>query len=177
MRFEEAKAKADVTEAIADLKMKLKASLPGREQADKAFRELFYAPSLRLNQAQKLRARKIFITYVLMAFAKADKLMPAGQDLRSWTIEHIKPQALGSDDYRDPVYSIGNLTLLTDALNNELGDAPLPAKLSALRKGNAFFDPELATWVSTGIDAPSDEQISKRASALAQDALDRVWSL
>ena len=95
VRFEEAKAKADVTEAIADLKMKLKASLPGREQADKAFRELFYAPSLRLNQAQKLRARKIFITYVLMAFAKADKLMPAGQDLRSWTIEHIKPQALG----------------------------------------------------------------------------------
>jgi hypothetical protein len=177
VRLEAAKSRADVAEAIADLKVKLQASLPAREQSEKAFRQLFYAPALRLTQAQKPRARKMFVTYVLMAFAKAEKLMPAGQNLATWSIEHIKPQTLGSDNYRDPVYSIGNLTLLTSALNSTLGDAHLPQKMDALQKGNAFFDSELASWASGGVVVPSDEQITKRSSVLAADALDRVWSL
>jgi hypothetical protein len=177
VRFEEAKTKSEATEAINDLRDKLRASLPARERAEKAFRELFYAPAIRLNQMQKLRSRKIFIIYVLMAFAKADKLMPPGQNLASWSIEHIKPQALGGGDFRDPVYSIGNLTLLTRGLNSSLGDAPLPRKLEILRNGNAFFDSELVKWADSELAVPSDAQISERASALAMDALDRVWSL
>jgi hypothetical protein len=177
VRLEAAKSNAEVAEAIADLKVKLRASLPARERAEEAFRQLFYAPSLQLTQAQKIRARKMFVAYVLMAFAKVEKLMPAGQNLASWSIEHIKPQALGTEDHRDPVYSIGNLTLLTNALNSSLGDAPLPKKIEALRVGNAYFDPELESWANSGVAVPSDAQISERSGFLASEALKRVWSL
>lgn len=177
VRLESAETRSEVADAIADLKAKLSASLPDRVLALKAFKELFYAPSLHLTQAQKLRARKIFVAYVLMAFAKSEKLIPAGQNLATWSIEHIKPQATATDDFRDPVYSIGNLTLLTSALNSELGDAPLPRKVDALRRGSAYFDAELAAWADSNTEIPSDAQIVNRADLLANQALDRVWYL
>jgi hypothetical protein len=177
VRLEAASSKAEVAAAIADFKSKLQASLPARQRTEEAFRLLFYAPSLRLNQAQKIRARKVFVAYVLMAFAKAEKLLPAGQNLSSWSIEHIKPQSMGADSHKDPVYSIGNLTLLTTALNSDLGNASLPNKLGALEKGNAYFDSELESWAKSGANFPSDAQIAARAKLLAVDALDRVWRL
>jgi hypothetical protein len=177
VRLEAASTKAEVADAIADFKSRLQASLPARQRAEEAFRQLFYAPSLRLTQAQKIRARKLFIAYVLMAFAKTEKLLPAGQNLASWSIEHIKPQFMGTDNHKDPVYSIGNLTLLTSALNSELGNASLAKKIGSLRKGNAYFDAELESWASSGAEFPSDVQIAARANLLAADALDRIWKL
>ncbi|MFJ4713154.1 DUF262 domain-containing protein [Streptomyces sp. NPDC088785] len=177
VRLEEAKSTREVADAIADLKDKLRASLPDRASAHRAFCNLFYAPSLQLNQKQKIRSRKIFIAYVLMSFAKAADSLPAGQDLKAWSIEHIKPQSSAERDYRDPVYSIGNLTLLTARLNSSLGDAPLPSKVEELKKGRAYFDAELESWEKSGADSPSDAQIEGRSRLLADDALDRVWSL
>jgi hypothetical protein len=177
VRLEAATTRAQVSEAIADLKARLHTSLPARERADVAFRRLFYAPSLQLNQAQKIRARKIFIAYVLMAFAKTEMLVPAGQNLTSWTIEHIKPQAMGTNDSQDLVYSIGNLTLLTSEFNNSLGDLKLSAKIEALRKANVYLDSELQSWAEGESEVPSGEQIRQRSARLAADALDRVWSL
>jgi hypothetical protein len=173
----DANSPAAVAEAIDDLRAKLRTSLPSKARAEVAFSQLFYAPSLQLTQAQKIRARKIFIAYVLMAFAKKNKLMPAGQNLASWSIEHIKPQAAASADHSDPVYSIGNLTLLTATLNSDLGDAALPQKLTMLRRGNAYFDQELDSWASSQVETPSDEQIADRSIALAREALEDVWSL
>jgi hypothetical protein len=177
VRLEGATSARDVAAAIEDLREKLRASLPDRARAHQAFCSLFYAPLLQLNQAQKLRARKIFIAYVLMSFAKLERLLPAGQNLTTWSIEHIKPQSTASADYRDPVYSIGNLTLLTDRLNSSLGDAPLSSKVKELKKGRAYFDSELAAWEASGVDSPTDAQIEARSRFLANDALDRVWKL
>lgn len=177
VRLEKAMTKAEVVDAIADFGDKLRASLPARTAAEKAFEELFYAPGLRLTQAQKIRGRKIFISYVLMSFAKRKGLLPPGQSLSSWSIEHIKPQSFATEDYRDPTYSIGNLTLLTEALNSSLGDSDLQAKMAALRKGSAYFDADLESWASSGVLVPSGDQIVRRSSALAAEALDSVWSL
>ncbi|MBW5251124.1 DUF262 domain-containing protein [Streptomyces sp. P01-B04] len=177
VRLEGAKSSADVALAIKDLKEKLRTSLPDHSRSFQAFCSLFYAPSLQLNQAQKLRSRKIFIAYVLMSFAKLEGLLPAGQNLATWSIEHIKPQSLASTNHRDSVYSIGNLTLLTTRLNSSLGDAPLASKAGALRKGRAFFDAELDTWEASPEAFPSDTQIEARSRFLAADALARVWKL
>jgi hypothetical protein len=177
VRLENAKNVAEVAAAIADLKKKLHDSLPDRAQAHLAFRSLFYAPKLNLTRAQTLRSRKIFIAYVLMSFAKLERLLPAGQNLTTWSIEHIKPQSKASSDVSDPVYSIGNLTLLTEGLNSALGDAPFSSKITELRQGSAYFDPELASWDPSSTASPSEAQIEKRASFLADDALDRVWNL
>ncbi len=177
VRLEGANSVGDVAAAIEDLKVKLRASLPARTRAHQAFCSLFYAPLLQLNQAQKPRARKIFIAYVLMSFAKLEGLLPAGQNLATWSIEHIKPQSTASPDYNDPVYSIGNLTLLTGRLNSSLGDAPFSAKAEAFKKGRAYFDSELATWEASAVDVPSDAQVEARSQFLADEALDRVWNL
>ncbi|MGW4381117.1 DUF262 domain-containing protein [Kitasatospora sp. NPDC004531] len=177
VRLENATSARDVAVAIEDLRVKLRASLPDRARAHQAFCSLFYAPSLQLNQAQKPRSRKTFIAYVLMSFAKLENLLPAGQNLSTWSIEHVKAQSKASANYRDPVYSVGNLTLLTGKLNNALGDAPFAAKVKALKKGRAFFDPQLLAWSESGTESPSDDQIRSRARYLADDALDRVWSL
>lgn len=176
-RLEAAKSVNEVAGAILDLKTKLRASLPSRSRTETAFRALYYAPSLRLTQAQKVRARKIFIAYVLMAFAKWHSSIPAGQNLRLWSIEHIKPQVSGSGSYLDVVYSIGNLALLTGALNSSLGAAPLSAKMDALEKGNAYFDKELKSWKGSVAAAPTDAQIKRRANLLAAEALNQVWNL
>ena len=177
VRLENAKSAAEVAAAIADLKKRLHDSLPDREKAHLAFRSLFYAPKLNLTRAQVLRSRKIFIAYVLMSFAKLERLLPAGQNLTTWSIEHIKPQSKASLDYRNPVYSIGNLTLLTESLNSVLGDASFSSKVNELRKGSAYFDEKLASWDASSLDCPSDAQIEQRACFLADDALDRVWNL
>ncbi|MFH8573363.1 DUF262 domain-containing protein [Streptomyces sp. NPDC017993] len=177
VRLEGAKSVGDVALAIKDLEEKLRASLPDHARAHQAFCSLFYAPSLQLTQAQKLRSRKIFIAYVLMSFAKLQDLLPAGQNLATWSIEHIKPQSKASANYRNPVYSIGNLTLLTARLNSSLGDAPLSSKIEDFKKGRAYFDPQLAMWEASATDFPSDAQIEARTRFLADDALDRVWKL
>ncbi|SDT70322.1 DUF262 domain-containing protein [Actinoplanes derwentensis] len=175
--LENANTKQEVADAIHDLKEKLRAGLPNRDPAISAFRGIFYAPKLPLSEAQKLRARKMFVAYVLMTFAKWHKILPAGQNLESWSIEHIKPQSQGTEYWQDSVYSIGNLTLLTKALNSELGDAKLPLKLAALRKGSAYFDPDLESWSADVVDFPSEAQIATRGLNLAQEALENVWSL
>jgi hypothetical protein len=177
VRLEGAKSAAEVASAITDLKEKLRKSLPDRDRTLKSFCSLFYAPSLQLTQAQKTRSRKIFIAYVLMSYAKLEGLLPAGQNLNTWSIEHIKPQSMASADYRDPTYAIGNLTLITGSLNSSLGNAPLPSKADALKKGSAYFDAELAKWESSVNDWPSDEEIRARSLFLATEALDRVWRL
>ncbi|MYX84293.1 DUF262 domain-containing protein [Streptomyces sp. SID4915] len=177
VRLEKAKSASEVAEAIADLKKKLHDSLPDRAKAHLAFRSLFYAPKLNLTRAQTLRSRKIFIAYVLMSFAKLEKLLPAGQNLETWSIEHIKPQSNASLKYDDPVYSIGNLTLLTASLNSAIGNASLSSKIEALRRGSACFDSELESWDASSSTSPSIAQIEKRSHFLADDALDRVWNL
>ncbi|OZC81464.1 hypothetical protein CH274_11735 [Rhodococcus sp. 06-418-5] len=177
VRLEQASTSAEIAAAIADFRSKLKISLPSRDRSEKAFRGLFYAPSLPLNQAQKARARKIFIAYILMDFAKHHNLIPAGQNLRSWSIEHIKPQSLGGTSFTNAVYSIGNLALLTGPLNSTLGDSDFKVKAEAFRKSLSYFDSELKKWDKSGVAVPSDTQIAARAKLLAAEALDKVWSI
>ncbi|MGN8050731.1 HNH endonuclease family protein [Curtobacterium sp. 22159] len=177
LQLEEANSRQEVTDAIADLKHKLQTSLPGRNRTVEAFKALFYAPKLALTQAQKLKARKVYISYVLMAFAKYHGVLPAGQNLQLWTIEHLKPQSEGRDIVTDSIYSIGNLTLLTEALNSSLGSSDLHVKLSALDARSVYLDDDLRNWRESGLQDLSEDQIRQRAERLANDAMEKVWSL
>ncbi len=175
--LEEASSRQEVTRAIDDLQIRLKSSLPDRAAAVAAFKTLFYAPSLRLNEVQKPRARKMFIAYVLMAFAKWHDNIPAGVPAESWSIEHVKPQSQASGDFKDPVYSIGNLAIMTSALNGSIGELPLSRKMPEIGRGAAYVDSELKSWADSGEEVPSDLQIATRAAKLADEAMDKVWAL
>lgn len=177
VRLESARTRNDVNEAIEDLRSKLSASLPPAPAATLAFSKLFYAPRLHLTQVQKPKARKPFISYIFLTFGKYAKNIPAGQDLYAWSIEHIKPQELADSDYRNPIYSIGNLTALTSSLNTEISNSITSEKLPSIRSGCDFYDEKLQLWESTGIDYPDDNQIKERADYLATLAVSKVWAI
>lgn len=178
VELEEASSKKSVNEAIQTFKSRLAGSLPAEREAKDAFTRLFYAPKLRLTNAQKRRSRKHFISYVLLRFAQANKALPPGQDLTAWTIEHIRPQSRASGDVRDAEYSIGNLTILTGDANGELGDDDFASKLAGLESYVPWKDPELSRWLHDDTKAEvSVNDIKDRAETLANLAVDTIWSI
>jgi hypothetical protein len=112
-----------------------------------------------------------------MSFAKSRKLQPEGTDPSTWSVEHILPQSTAGTNVSDPGYSIGNLTLLPSALNNDLGNADLSEKGPALRAGSAYLDPELDSWLNLDLKNPSAEQIVKRTKRLSDEAFAEVWKI
>ncbi|MDK7237726.1 DUF262 domain-containing HNH endonuclease family protein [Corynebacterium amycolatum] len=181
VQLENANSKAAVSETIAEFKDKLKASLPLLTTSIEQFEELFYAPKVKLRNAQKPKSRKMFICYVLQKFSQFSKHTPAGTSPDTWSIEHIKPQSNAKTDfmpgkaYKDPVFSIGNLILLTEGLNSELSSQSFDIKKSALKKGAPMFDSELDSWSDSPGAIPTDAEIQRRAKALARTAINDVW--
>jgi len=178
VELEAASTKKGVQEAVESFKVKLENSLPDADETKEAFASLFYAPKSRLTNAQKRRSRKHFISYVLLRFAQDAKVLPFGQDLTSWTIEHVRPQSKASEKIASPEYSIGNLTLLTSKANGELGDGDLGAKRAGLNTCVPWKDPELARWLGDAAKVQvTIDDISARANALAGLAVDTVWAI
>lgn len=178
VELENASSKDKVQEEIKSFEKKLAGSLPAKNDAKKAFTQLFYAPKARLTKAQKSRARKPFITYVLLRFAQDNNALPAGQDLATWSIEHMRPQSRGSDNIDDPEYSIGNLTLLTSGANGDLGNGDLAQKRTKLKDYVLWKDTKLSAWLEddTKVELLSDD-ITTRAKLLADLAIDSVWAI
>lgn len=179
VELENASSKPAIQAAIQSFKKRLAGSLPTESDAKKAFNALFYAPnSKRLTKAQKHRSRKLFIAYVLLRFAQVNKVLPAGQELAAWTVEHIRPQSQSSGEIQSAEYSIGNLTLLTSAANGDLGDGDLSKKRSGLKDYALWLDAALSAWVG---DDTKDEllpaDISTRARLLANLAIDSTWAI
>lgn len=175
--IESASTKAEVSQAISELKEKLRHSTPEATVVKNAFQSLFYAPKLNVRKAQKPRSRKIFITYVLMKIASVSLSITPNQDLNRWSIEHIKPQRLAEGDYNDPIYSIGNLCLLNEALNSKIGDGDFNVKSGHIVEGSPYLDPQLREWVESNIQSISEEQILDRSKSLAELAIERVWTI
>lgn len=176
--LENATSKSAVQASIRTFKVRLAGSLPAGSEAKEAFADLFYAPKARLTNAQKNRSRKLFIAYVLLRFAQVNKVLPSGQDLAAWTIEHIRPQSRASGGVKDVEYSIGNLTLLTSGANGDLGDGDLGEKRSRLKTYAPWQDSVLQEWLE---DDSKDEllpsDINARAQVLANLAIDSAWAI
>ena len=178
VELEEALSKQTVQEVIESFRLRLDGSLPDSKETKEAFAKLFYAPKARLTNAQKRRSRKQFIAYILLRFAQHYKTLTLGQDLTAWTIEHIRPQSHASAEVVSSEYSIGNLTLLTSAANGDLGNGDLAAKRSGLKTFVPWKDPHLSEWVGNNeMNEVLPEDITSRAAALADLALDTVWSI
>lgn len=178
VELEEASSKAKVKESITSFKAKLAGSLPTSGDAKDAFAELFYAPKARLTNAQKRRSRKHFIAYVLLRFAQDSNSLPRGQDLTTWTIEHIRPQSQASGEVGSPEYSIGNLALLTSGANGSLGDGDLAQKRPGLETLVPWKDSKLSEWLADQAKVEvTHADIAARAKVLADLAVDTVWAV
>lgn len=178
VELEDAPSRLAVQASIQSFKVRLAGSLPAQGDAKEAFAQLFYAPKARLTNAQKRRSRKYFIAYVLLRLAQVNKALPPGQDLTTWTIEHIRPQSGGAGGVHDAEYSIGNLALLTGGANGDLGNGSLAEKRPGLKSFVPWRDPVLAAWLGDDTKEellPSD--IDARAEALADLAVDTAWAI
>lgn len=181
VNLENANSKEEVKDAIRDLCKKLENALPDRSIMINSFCDLFYAPNIRINQSQKRNARKIFIAYILMNFLTYSKSLPKGQELRDWSIEHLKPQSsvgeFGKDSHDNPVYSIGNLILIPDELNGNLANFPLLDKFERMERVVAPFDDKLREWKESGLRDLDRQHIKERAEFLANKAVDEIWKI
>lgn len=178
VELHQATSSAQVRFVIDGLRDKLVTSLPAAGVAETAFGSLFYAPKVRLTNAQKRRSRKPFMAYVLLRFAQQARTLPAGQNLNTWTIEHIRPQALASGQVADAEHSIGNLTLLTKPGNADVAAGDLQAKREGLRDLVPWLDSPLATWLDdTGKTEVTAMDIQSRTTYLAQRAVATVWAI
>ena len=168
----------EIKQVISDLQEKLKGSLPGRDKVIKGFSELIYAPNLKLNQAEKLRGSSALIKYVLLSMSKYEKKLPAAQGSVEWTVEHIKPQSQATRGSADPVFSIGNLVLLSQPANQELSNFPFEKKRDSLARFSVNRDAVLDEWLSSStMEILTDADIKSRREALAAWAVDAVWSI
>ncbi|MGP5660369.1 DUF262 domain-containing protein [Corynebacterium falsenii] len=176
--IEEASTKSEIRDAIERLTSQLEASLaPKKELAEAKFKELFYAPKHKLPQRLKNRGRRPLIAYVLAKIDIYNKRITANQDLQSWTIEHLKPQSQASDRVDDPVFSIGNLFLLTSGTNGDLADMELVDKckiLESRKLGDKFTEEWSKRPAGSSL---SDDDIENRRDFLAHHAINSVWKI
>lgn len=144
---------------------KLKARVPSFAEFRAAFSEIY--------SSDVYTKQKRLVQYIL---SRIDGAHQAGVavDYGAMTIEHLGSQkarsgnALSDED----VARLGNLLLVTEALNNELGNKPFAQKRAILAKSKAWVDPQIlgaTDWTPAQIDARTD--------ALARVAYDRVWQL
>lgn len=167
-----------VKAAVDDLQGKLNRSLPARMRAVEGFSELIYAPQVTLTNAEKRRGSRSLIAYVLLRLAYHDKTLPRSQNWSSWTIEHVKPQSMAENprDSTDPVFSIGNLCLLSPATNGALGDLEFADKRTALTKYTQNRDEEMCVWLTDAtLQNLSASQLQSRTKKMAELAVDVVW--
>ena len=174
----DAGTKQGVSLAIDDFVARLRSSLPPRVRVEGAFQKVGYAPQLTLTAAQWSRGAASLIRYILITMAKRLGNLPPAQDGSAWTIEHIVPQNTATKMFDDPVYSIGNLALLSAKTNSSSGDADFATKKAGLVSSGFPKDPVLTDWLERDATfTPSAGDLAKRSQELAKLALDSIWTV
>ena len=167
-RLTAATSGANRAEVMRELQEKLRGKKPSYDEFLANFRELRYS--------SLITKRKNLVTYVLTKMLTA--LGPAGSyDLSSMTIEHVAPEHPPTGSSWSvkslAVAEIGNLLLVTEGLNRELGTKPFKDKQRILRREKGRI------WVDDSILNAKDwsaATIADRTEAMAKLAYDEVWA-
>ncbi|MBN7437711.1 DUF262 domain-containing protein [Mycobacteroides abscessus] len=176
--LESASSKAKVGQAINEFIERLSGSLPEKPVVTKAFTRLAYAPRLKLTSAQRARGSNDLIKYVLITIAKRLGNLASPQDNSGWTIEHIIPQVTAGASFEDPIYSIGNLALMSGPANSDLGNSTFDEKRPKLISSGFPKDNKLTDWLACEPTfQPSTIEITERAESLANLACDTIWAV
>jgi hypothetical protein len=151
-------------DALDEIRGKLVARMPDREQFVLAFEERFYFTNGFTRESKLVR-------YVLESF-----LMDAAPttSTTNLTIEHIMPQReLDDGESFETVGGIGNLLLVSEPVNTKLDDKDFAAKRAILANEGASYD------IGGVLDCDhwDAETIADRAHLLAERAYDRIWKL
>jgi uncharacterized protein with ParB-like and HNH nuclease domain len=136
----------------------LKARRPSAAEFDEAFGELWFTDNY--------TSEKRVIQYALARIYEHESPKTA-VDFSHMTIEHLDPQPNGSNERG----SIGNLILVTEALNGNLKSSSWDEKRKLLRKANDQWIPKDVKQAQ----AWGDDEIVARTAALAELGRTKVW--
>ena len=161
----DAKTSADKSEAIDDLAVKLRYRLPSYAEFEASFLEL---RSSRQYTQQTPLVRYI-LTRLHAATVQPETTTPI--DYEQLTVEHLafQGQRRASNVSPGDIARVGNLLLVTQALNDELADKSFAEKKKVL-KGHPGVDPEIlraSKW--------EHDEIVARTKRLAKRAYEEVW--
>jgi hypothetical protein len=137
---------------LTDLRAKLRARIPEKSAIDAGLRELRYGPGEARN--------KPLIRYIL---EKLDASMrtDAAADYSKMTIEHLAPQNPPPGAVAVSLApTIGNLVLVSEALNGKLRNKPFQDKLKALIDARVPLDNIIKNakeWSDTEIDTRTEQ--------------------
>jgi hypothetical protein len=164
-RLFEARDTQSAVPIIKEIKKKLRERIPVFDE----FRALFPTIIYTDNQTKQKR----LVQYVL-ACHQRHTLKSVIIDFDAMTIEHLVSQKLiGTAGFSDEVVGqLGNLILVTPALNTQLDDKPFKEKKKILRLAGVAIPPELAN-----LDELKPADIQRRTTALADQAYNQVWKI
>jgi hypothetical protein len=142
---------------VTDLINELRSKRPTDAEFDEAFGELWLDDDYTSD-------RKV-VRYVLARMYEHHQPRTA-LDLARMTVEHLAPQADGSER----VGEMGNLILVSEGLNGKLANKPFAEKVKILKAASEWVPQEI-------LDAPTwdDAAIKQRTLALAQEARTKVF--
>jgi hypothetical protein len=145
---------------------KLRQRIPVYEEFEANFGEIQYTSGQ--------TKQKPLVRYLLRRF---DMHWRAGRepvDYDQLTVEHIAPEARGPtwDVSAAMLGKLGNLTFVTQDLNNRLRDRPFDEKISVMKEAGVPMDKSLSEATGWG-----DEDIQRRTKELARLGYEQVFRL
>ncbi len=150
---------------IKELKSKMRERVPAFDEVKALFPQIIYT-----DQVTKQRG---LVKYILIYF---DKLTSSGVtvDYDTMTVEHLVPQSqIGSGAFtEDIVGQVGNLILVSSALNERLSNKPFTEKKRILQESGYPLQPEIAKASDWTV-----AKITTRTEQMARDAYNSVWKI
>ncbi len=156
----------DKTKSLDDLKKKLRDKLPSRDE--------FVANFLELNYSSVFTKEKALVKYILTKYDKYySKQAQTGTAIHydQMTIEHIFAEK-DSSKYIDitNIGKIGNLLLMEEGLNGNLGNKPFIDKKKIYLQSNIYLDDEVKNATDWG-----EKDIIDRTEEIAIRLFDTVF--
>lgn len=165
--------KQNTTRVFNTFKDDLNRLLPSKEYFTEKFKEVKYAAS------QKNRR---LINYILSNY---ESHLRGNRELslnfQVLNIEHILPQKpdswnLTTTDVKDYVNNIGNLLLIDQTLNSQMGNKKLSDKIPILGQSELRINQKILDIFNNNGTLWNQSEIEKRNTFLAEISFDQIWS-
>jgi hypothetical protein len=148
-------------QVLKGFKEKMRQRIPSYEEFAANFQEIEFRSD---NTKQKA-----LVQYLLQRF-DAHTRNGTPVDYEAMTIEHIAPEKPSGGNALPNVGKLGNLVLLSEAVNSKLGNADFDAKRAAYKKAGVPLDAVLETSNSWSV-----AEINQRTEHLAKQAYEQVF--
>ena len=128
---------------------------------------------LELKYSTQMSKQKPLVKYILTKIYQANSSgLPI--DPEQATIEHLAAEnpAKSTGLSNEKVASIGNLILISQALNNELANKDFAEKVKILNSAKVWVDPVILNAKTWG-----PAEIEQRTKLLAKEAYEKVWAV